>query len=59
VTKTTEEFFESHTATRRLLDNLKANEDVFCYDMNEEDKKSLMRCNLIMIRQCLEDFGVE
>jgi hypothetical protein len=57
--KTLEEFFASYGATKKLVENLKANMDVFCADMPPDERRALMRLNLIMIRQCLEDFGVD
>ena len=59
MTKTLDEYFQGHQALKLLIRNLKANEDVFLKEMSVLNKESLMRCNLIMIRQCLEDFGVE
>lgn len=56
--KTLDEFFESHEATKLLVQNLEANMSQF-FELSKEDKKTLMRLNLIMIRQCLEDFGAE
>jgi len=58
MTKTLDEFFESYEATRFLIENLKANAQVYCASMNAEDQEALMRVNLIMIRQCLQSFGV-
>lgn len=59
MTKTLNEFFQSYESTRLLLSNLETNMLVYCDDMPKEDWESLMRTNLIMIRQCLEDFGAE
>lgn len=54
MTQTLEEFFESSEALRFLVENLKANMEVYCEDYTEDDKESFMRVNLIMIRQYLE-----
>jgi hypothetical protein len=58
MSKSLEEFFEQHEATRFLVNNLEANLKALT-DLDDEEKAMLMRCNLIMIRQCLMDFGVE
>lgn len=57
--KTLDEFFQSYGATKVLLKNLETNMDVFGDRLSEDDKEGLMRTNLIMIRQCLQDFGAE
>jgi len=57
--KTTEEFFNSHEATRNLVENLNANIEVFLPEFSDDERKALMRMNLIMIRNCLNDFGIE
>lgn len=54
MTKTIEEFFESTDNLKFLVQNLNANLDVFGHQMSKEDQESLMRVNLIMIRQCIE-----
>jgi len=59
MTKTLDEFFDSYGATIRLKENLEINLDVFGDSLDAESKEGLMRINLIMIRQCLQDFGVE
>ncbi len=56
---TTNEFFESSEATKLLKENLENNIEVFCEKMSENSKSTLMRLNLIVIRQCLEDCGYE
>lgn len=58
MSKSLQEFFDSYEATQFLVKNLQANMDNLT-DLDDEHKAMLMRCNLIMIRQCLEDFGVE
>lgn len=55
--KTLDEFFEAHEITRRLRKSLCTNLEELAAQLSEEEKDSLMRCNLIMIRQCLEEFG--
>jgi hypothetical protein len=57
--KTLEEFFESYGATKKLMENLTYNMENYCDKMNEDDRQDLMRMNLIMIRQCLQNFGAE
>lgn len=59
MTKTLDEFFQSYGATKFLVENLECNLDVLGDQLSDDDKESLMRVNLIMIRQCLNDFGVE
>lgn len=59
MSKTTDEFFESYEATRFLVQNLEANISALANELDEDSKEMLMRTNLIMIRQCLQDFGVE
>lgn len=59
IAKTLDEFFDSSEATRLLVKNLETNLEVFGDTMDQECKEDLMRVNLIMIRQCLQDFGVE
>lgn len=56
---TVEEFFEQHKDLIFLVENLKANMDVYCDTMSEEEKETFMRMNLIMIRQCMESLGNE
>lgn len=56
--KSLSEFIESYSALEVLERNLEANLDALT-DLSDKEKEMLMRCNLIMIRQCLEDFGVE
>lgn len=56
--KTLDEFVDSYTAVKKLKENLQANLDAIT-ELDDETKETLMRCNLIMVRQCLEDFGAE
>lgn len=56
--KTLDEFFDSHEATKLLRENLKINLDVLL-DIERQDKETLLRMHLTMVRQCLQDFGVE
>lgn len=56
MSNTLDEFFEAYEATQILRDNLCANINALT-DLSEEQKRALLRCHLIMIRQCLEDFG--
>lgn len=55
---TTDEFFDKYEATRLLVENLKTNLDAVT-NLSKEQKEILMRVNLIMIKQCLRDCGVE
>ncbi len=59
MSQTLEEFLNKYPATKLLVENLEANLDVFGERLSRRDKDALMRTNLIMIRQCLQDFGVE
>jgi hypothetical protein len=54
---TTDQYFEQTEVLRLLVENLQANLDNMT-DLSKEDKEGLMRVNLIMIRQALEDYGV-
>lgn len=58
MSETLEQYFEKHSALSVLVKNLKINLDNLT-DLSESEKKVLMRMNLIMIRQCLKDCGVE
>lgn len=54
----TTEYFNKWEATRMLRDGLEETlNDLFDHKLNEADKELLMKMNLILIRQCLEDFG--
>ncbi len=53
-----DEFIEKYSAVRVLAENLKTNLDALT-DLSKDDKDRLMRVNMIMVRQCLQDFGVE
>lgn len=55
MSKTLEEFMDSKDSIRLLVKNLRTNLDVLT-DLDEEDQESLMRTNMIMVRQCLESF---
>jgi len=59
MTPTLDEFFQKYEATRTLLENLEANMDVYGEELDTKTKEGFMRVNLIMIRQCLQDFGAE
>jgi hypothetical protein len=56
--KSLNEFIEKYSSVQLLEKNLRANLDMLTH-LPEDDKDALMRMNLIMIRQCLEDFGAE
>lgn len=57
---TTEEFFDRWFITRLLKQNLQANMDAIVGDkLSQELKDLLMRTNLLVIRQCLQDFGID
>lgn len=51
------EFFEKTQARRLLVENLKTNMLVF--QISETDQEEFLRMNLIMIRQAMQDEGVE
>lgn len=53
-----DEFFEKYEAAKRLKENLKTNIDALT-DLKKREKEALLRCHLIMICQCLQDFGAE
>lgn len=59
MSKSLDEFVESNPSVKFMKDNLKVNMEVYCPDLTEEDQEQFMRMNLIMIRQCLNDFGVK
>ncbi len=54
-----EDWFQKYGATRELVKNLEANIEGVADELDQETKDILMRVNLIMIRQCLLDFGIE
>jgi hypothetical protein len=54
-----DEFIAKYGAVQVLKKNLKANIDVYCDGWTEEQKEQLLRMNMIMVRQCLNDFGAE
>lgn len=56
---TTEEFFESSEATRLLVKNLKTNISIFMDETPPEVQAGLLRANLIVIKQCLQDCGFD
>lgn len=58
MSKSLEEFIEKYSAVQALEKNLEANLDVMT-NLSDKEKQALMRVNMIMVRQCLEDFGVE
>lgn len=55
---TLDEFIEKYSSVKHLKENLEANLDAMT-DLSKEEKEGLMRVNMIMIRQCLQDFGAE
>jgi hypothetical protein len=56
---TLDEWFENWPATRLLRENLEINLDTMAgKELNDEERETLMRMNLVVVRQCLEDFGV-
>ena len=59
MSKTLDEFVDSHKDVKFMKENLQTNMEVYCPDMNEEEQEQFMRMNLIMIRQCLNSFGVK
>lgn len=59
MSETLESYFEKSEARKLLVKNLAANLNVLADSVSKEDKETLMRLNLIMIRQCLQDHGVE
>lgn len=58
---TLEQFFNRKgMSATELRKNLEANmEAVVGDELDKETKETLMRVNLIMIRQCLQDYGDE
>ncbi len=54
---TLDEFFEKTEARRLLVENLEVNTRIYVPDHLVQ--KELMRVNLIVIRQAMEDEGVE
>lgn len=54
---TLDEFFEHNGALRFLRENLNANMENYGDRMEEEEREGLMRVNLIMFRQCLEQLS--
>jgi hypothetical protein len=56
--KTLDEYFETHEALKLLKENLETNLEVMT-KLKKEERESLMRLNLVVIRQCLQDCGVE
>lgn len=57
--KSLDDFINTYESTRFLKQNLEVNMDTYCEDMPREERDQFMRMNLIMIRQCLMDFGAE
>lgn len=51
-----DEFVARYATVKTLKKNLQANLDALT-ELTPEEKDTLMRLNLIMIRQCLQDFG--
>lgn len=54
-----EEWFEKYEATRLLKENLEANMHVLCHKLTEEQKKVLLKMNMTVIRQAMQECGVE
>lgn len=54
---TLDEYFERWGATRVLRESLKDNMVALGDGLSKQEQDALMRVNLIVIRQCLEDFG--
>jgi hypothetical protein len=59
MSQTLDQFIAKYSAVQHLVKNLKANMDVYLDDWPESEKDKFLRMNMIMIRQCLEDFGAE
>lgn len=57
--KSLDEYMDQYEATRLLVRNLEANMREMGGQLSADDQKALLRVNLIMIRQCLQDFGVK
>lgn len=55
--ETLEQFFDGYASTRKLKEDLEINMETFGDTLSAEDRENLMRTNMIMIRQCLMDFG--
>lgn len=56
MTKTIDEWVEDNAP--RLKTNLEANIKVFCEEMSQEEKETLLRLHLIMVRDWAQDKGV-
>ena len=55
----TDEFFASYPATKKLVKDLETIMSVFSDRLSKDERRGLMGTNLIMIRNCLQDFGIE
>lgn len=53
-----DEFIDRYSSVKRLQENLKTNLEAIT-DLPEDDIDNLVRIQMILIRQCLEDFGAE
>lgn len=56
--KSLNDFIDSYAVLQVLRDNMQVNINEFCDDFTAEEKRILLRMQLIMVRQCLNDFGV-
>jgi hypothetical protein len=54
-----DEWFEKYEATRILRENLETNLKAIAGQLTEKQREILMRVNLTVIRQCLQDCGLE
>lgn len=55
---TLEEFIERNSGVKKLRENLQANMDG-CTNLSPAEKKSLDRTNMIMVRQFVEESGLD
>lgn len=54
-----EDWYEQNDVTKLLKQNLECNIRVMCDRMPKDERDSLLRLQLIMIRQTMVEFGVE
>jgi len=57
--KTLKEFIEGHGPVKNLAMGLTDTVNIYGDRMTGEEKVDLLRVSLVLVRQCLQDFGVE
>jgi hypothetical protein len=57
--KTLDDFFESTENLKDLKEGLAINIEMLCPELAKEQAETLLRLNLILIRQALRDYGAE